>query len=582
MAPESRDERRNTGIQIGIGIVILVLLVLLPVVLAPSPPQGAVHPAADSGPVKVRILAVNDFHGQLPAGKKMNDTPVGSAPVLASYLRSGMERNDVSATFLALPGDLIGASPPDSGLLLDEPTVLLFNTFADACNNVSGPAPAQECGVIATFGNHEFDHGLPELQRMVAGGNGSTTIPHLVDPYPGSNATYVCANVVWTVNQTPLAAPYVIRNVSGIPVAFIGADTMQTTGLTLPANYAGLSFLNETEAVNRYVAEVRGNGVHAVVVLLHEGGSQDSYEGYTRTGTNVSGRITGIVAGLDPDIDIVLSAHTHDFTNAYLNNSGGRPVLVTQAYNYSTAFAQIEFTLDPKTGDITEKTARIVPAYADRLPGSDPDPAAARILDEADAAVLSITGRVIATASGDITSDESPAGESALGDLVADSLRAAMGTDMGVITSGSLRTDRIAKGNVTWGDLYAVQPFSSIVLSENLTGKQVLALLERQWESPLPPHNLGLSGLTYAWDPARPPGSRVSDVTIGGAPLSPERTYSVALVEYLASGGDRYSVLAEGTDVNRSGRTDVEVLASYIGSLPQPVNGTIKPRITVR
>ncbi|MEN6610719.1 MAG: bifunctional metallophosphatase/5'-nucleotidase [Methanoregulaceae archaeon] len=580
MAPGSHDGSMDIRIQIVIGFFVLVLIILLPLWIFPSAFPGAMPASGGDNFVKVRILAVNDFHGQLPSGKSLNHTPVGSSPVLASYLRSEMARDDVSATVLALPGDLVGASPPDSGLLLDEPAILTFNTFADTCCPATSMSCDKKCTVLATFGNHEFDKGVPELLRKLSGGNGSTTIPHLIDPYPGSRTTYVCSNVVWTINATPVAQPYVIREVDGIPIAFIGADTVLTTGLEMPANIEGVSFLNETESINRYVKEVQRTGVHAIVVLLHEGGNQDAYEGFTRTGTNVTGRITGIVAGLDPDVDVILSGHTHNFTNAYLNNSGGKPVLVTQAYSYSVAFSETELTLDPTSREITNKTARIVTTRADRPPGTEPDPAAAAILADADKTVAPLTGRLIATASMDITRNQNAAGECALGDLVADGQRAAMGADVGFITTGSLRAD-IAKGNVTWGDLYAVQPFYGTVLSMTLTGNQIREVLEQQWGSPMPPHNLAVSGLSYSWDPDKPVGSRVSDIRVGGVPLEPDKNYTAAMPDYLASGGDNYSVFTEGTNVAR-GPTDIDALAAYIGSLPQPVNGTLDTRIIVR
>jgi 5'-nucleotidase len=261
--------------------------------------------------------------------------------------------------------------------------------------------------------------------------------------------------------------------------------------------------------------------VHAIVVLLHEGGSQDAYEGSTREGSNVTGRVAGIIADLDPDVDVVLSGHTHAFTNAYLNNAGGNPVLVTQAYSYSRAFADVDLVIDPTTGEITYKSARIVPAYADRAPGTTPDPEASALLEMSEEAVEPMTSRVVAIAPADITREETGAGESALGDLVADSQRAAMNADIAFITTGSLRAD-IAEGNVTWGDLYAVQPFSSTVLSMTLTGSQVRDVLEQQWQTPLPPHNLAVSGLSYTFDDKMPAGSRVTEVRVGGVPLDPD------------------------------------------------------------
>ena len=234
--------------------------------------------------------------------------------------------------------------------------------------------------MIATFGNHEFDKGTAELMRKIEGGNGTTNITHLVDPYPGSNMTFVSSNVVWKTNDTPLVDPYVILDAGGVRIAFIGADTIKTPSIQKAANIEGVVFKDEAGSINRYVPEIQQEGVHAIVVLLHEGGEQEAYDGQTRNGGNVTGRVTEIVAALDPDVDVVLSAHTHEFTNAYLENAGKNPVLVTQAYSYSRAFADVDLYIDPVSGEIVDKSAEIVRAYADRPPGTSPDPEASAFL----------------------------------------------------------------------------------------------------------------------------------------------------------------------------------------------------------
>jgi 5'-nucleotidase len=570
MAPGSSISGRPPWQQAIAGFFILIIIILAPIGLSYCP-HPAPYPA--TGPVHVKILAVNDFHGQLSDGQKLNKEPAGSAPVLASYLKTAMADAGQETTFIALPGDVVGASPPESGLLLDEPTLLFFNSFAGGC---SQSAPA--CNLIATFGNHEFDKGTDELLRKINGGNGVTTITHLVDPYPGTEVEYISSNVVWKINETPLAAPYVIRDAGGARIAFIGAVTAETPSIQKAANIEGLAFKNEIESINRYIPEIQQKGVHAIVVLLHEGGSQDAYDGPTREGGNVTGRVTGIVAGLDPDVDVVLSGHTHAFTNAYLKNAGGKPVLVTQAYSYSRAFADIDIVIDPLTGEVTHKSAEIVPTYAGRPPGTSPDLEAPLLLEKSGEVVEPLTSRVVASASVDITRQKTDAGESVLGDLVADGQRAAMHADIAFITTGSLRAD-ITQGNVTWGELYAVQPFSSTVLSMTLTGDQVRDVLEQQWQTPSPPHNLAVSGLSYTFDDGKPAGGKITEIWVNGTLLDPNANYTAAMVDFLATGGDGYTAFTEGTDLVY-GPVDIDALVMYMGSLPEPVDAKAEARIT--
>ncbi|WP_440951226.1 bifunctional metallophosphatase/5'-nucleotidase [Methanosphaerula subterraneus] len=576
MTPDPRQERSPRTLQFLLGLCILGLLILIPIVLAGHPAGPGLTPQTDAT-VHVKILAINDFHGQLPDGQKLNKEPAGSAPVLASYLNATMKSEKADGTIIALPGDVVGASPPESGLLLDEPTMLFFNSLAGSNSSASLSAPDSTTSIVATLGNHEFDKGVPELIRKIGGGDGTTNITHLVDPYPGSKSTYVSANVVWKVNNTTLLPPYTIKNVSGVPIAFIGADTMNTPRIQNAAAIADVAFLDEADSINRYIPEIQQQGVHAIVVLLHEGGDQTPYDGPTRANETVTGRVTEIVPRLDTDVDVVLSGHTHEFTNAYLKNAGGNQVLVTQAYMYSTGFADVDLTIDRAGGEIANKSARIVPVYADQSPGTSPDPATAAFLAADEQAVAPMVNQEIGVAAQNITREQNPAGESALGDLVADELRDTMKADVGFVSAGSIRAD-LRSGNISWGDLYSIQPFAGTVVSMTLTGDQIRRVLEQQWQDPLPPHNLMVSGLAYTYDPARPAGVRVTDVTVRGLPLDQNATYTAATVDFLAGGGDGYTTFKEGKNLT-NGPKDIDALTSYIGSLPQPVDVAVDGRI---
>ncbi len=424
MAPDSREHRIPVALQIFLGVCILCALILTPIVVSWYLPVAALTVRTDAT-VYVKILAINDFHGQLTPGQTLNAHPVGSAPVLVSYLKSAMASGTADSTIIALPGDVVGVSPPESGLLLDEPTLLFFNTLANPyCTIVPNP-PDVSCNMVATLGNHEFDYGVPELMRKMQGGDGTTDIPHLVDPYPGTKTPYVSANVVWKANNTLIVPPYILRNVSGVRIAFIGADTTKTPGIVMADNIEDVTFLDEAESINRYIPEIQAQGVHAIVILLHEGESQSLYDGPTRHNETVTGRVMESVPRLDRDIDVVLSGHTHQFTNAYLTNAGGNSVLVTQAYSHGQGFADIDLTIDRATGEITGKSAQIVPAYADMPPGTSPDPATAGILAVDENVTATRIDRQISVAALDITRGQDPAGESALGDPVVDSQRAA-------------------------------------------------------------------------------------------------------------------------------------------------------------
>ena len=545
---------------------------------------GHVAGKDDREPVTLKILAINDFHGHMYDGQELNGRPAGSAPLLASHLNRAMEGSGASATVIALLGDTIGASPRSTALLMDEPSVLFFNGFAGPeCGSKNGGV--SRCNMIEIPGNHEFNRGTEELLRMTYGGNSGVHVPPFAGSYPGSLADAVCANVVWKENNTPILPPYTIREVDGVPVAFIGAVTTETTVLELPQNIENVKFLNESEAINLYVAELQDTGIHSFVILIHNGGNQEGdYDGLTRQGGNVTGPIVSIVSALDEDVDVVLSAHSHDFTNAFLKNAGGKEVLVTQAYAYGVAYADVDLIIDTESGDIIQKSAAIVPVYADEPAAGDPDPAASALVADIQSVVSRLDGDVIAIAASDITRDQRFAGGSALGMLVADSQRAAMGADVAFVTSGmsagSLHSD-IDEGEITWADLEAVLPPDASmaehyggwysrphVAVRDLNGEQIKGILEKQWAEPAPEADLSVSGIEYRYDLSRPAGDRVTEMRINGEPVMTGSNYTAAMDYYMAYGMGDFAPAWDWGDVVTVGPADIDALISYIRSRP--------------
>ncbi|QXO95749.1 bifunctional metallophosphatase/5'-nucleotidase [Methanospirillum purgamenti] len=560
--------------------------VILAIIIISSFFTGIIYNETSS-PVHLQILAVNDFHGHLFPGHDQHNRSAGGAPFLASSLKAVMNTPGNGNVILTLTGDTVGASPRYSALLLDEPTVLFFNIFAN--ENCMGRKEKKHdyCNVISIPGNHEFNNGPDELFRKVKGGNGSSDIPHIVDPYPGMAADVICANVVWKENDTPLFPPYTIRYIEGIPVAFIGAVSIETPILELPMNVEMVKFLNESDGINRYIPSLQEQGVHAFVVLLHEGGNQESYEGPTRTGCNVTGPVENITAQLDPDVDVVLASHSHDFTNAYLPNTGKKDVLVVQAYSYGKAYADVNVSIDRRSRDIISKSAIIVPVYADQA-GVEPDPDIQRLLEDVQDTVSQVESEFISTTIINISRIQNKKGESSLGNLVADSQRDAMGTEIAFVTSGelagSLHAD-IPAGIITWADLERVLPPDASmaeeyggwysrprVASRELNGSQIKDILERQWEEPKPEENLSVSGLVYWYNLSRPVGDKVTRIWVNGNEISHNATYSVAMNYYMAYGmGEFTPGWDSGVNVT-IGPADIDALESYFRKLPVPFN----------
>jgi 2',3'-cyclic-nucleotide 2'-phosphodiesterase (5'-nucleotidase family) len=379
------------------------------------------------GNLRVKLLGLNDFHGQLDEGRRVANRPVGGAAVLASYLRAaqaGME----DQTIIVHAGDHVGASPPSSALLQDEPSISVFNLLANAaCSYMDRMDPA--CNMVGTPGNHEFDEGKGELFRLIGGGNFPAG-PFLEDPYRGARFPYVSANVVDEITGQPVLPPLVVKRIHGVPVAFIGAVLKATPTIVTPSGVAGVRFLDEADAINAYVPGLVAAGVRAIVVTIHQGGFQTNYIGPTAPSAMLTSgpEILDIVNRLSDEIDVVVSGHTHAFANAFVRNAGGKQMLLTSAFSAGTAYGDVDLLVDPVTHDVVSKTAQIVTTFGDAGPGLTPDPMVAAIVTAAQTRVGPLVNRVVGFANNPFTRAQNAAGESTLGDLIADAQRAAMGT----------------------------------------------------------------------------------------------------------------------------------------------------------
>ena len=533
------------------------------------------------GNLKVKILGFNDFHGQLSTGKLVGSRAVGSAGVLTSYLKTAQAGIE-NQTVIVHAGDHVGASPAASALLQDEPSIQWLNLLANASCTYADKANAA-CNVVGTLGNHEFDEGKAELLRLLNGGN-HLSGPFLEDPYKGARFPYVSANVVDEVTKRPLITPYVIKRVQGVPIAFVGAVLKATPTIVTPTGVAGLKFLDEADAANSYVPEIKALGVKTIVLLIHQGTSQSSYTTATNTAlTNsaINGSdILNVVTRLDSEFDVVVSGHSHSFTNLLVANSGGKKILLTQAFSASTAYDDIDLTIDPVTKDVVTKSAKIVTTYADVAPGNTPDPAAVALTTAAETRVAPLVTQVVGFTPSSLTRDGGSTGEQILGDVIADSQNLAEGTQFAFMNPGGIRADLIVPaggGNITWNDLFTIQPFGNTLVKMGLTGAQIKAVLEQQWTSSST-RILQISGFGYTYDAALPIGSRIVEIhDAAGVALDPAATYSITCNNFLATGGDGFTVFTGGTNPI-GGPVDLDAMLEYVehhNPLPIPVRNRI-------
>src|SRR6185437_15805035 len=267
---------------------------------------------------------------------------------------------------------------------------------------------------VASVGNHEFDEGKDELLRMQNGG--CHPVDHCQGPHPfaGAKFHYLAASTVETSTGKTLFPAYEIRQFEGVPVAFIGLTLKGTATIVSPPGVAGLEFRDEAETVNALVPELKARGVEAIVVLIHEGGYPT---GDYNECPSISGAIVDIVKKFDRAVDVVISGHTHQ---PYVCNIDGR--LVTSADKYGTLVTAIDVTLDSKTRDVVSAKADNVIARNNTL-AEDPEQTA--LIAAYDKLAAPIANRRAGSVTATLSRVPNEAGESALGDIVADAQLAA-------------------------------------------------------------------------------------------------------------------------------------------------------------
>lgn len=526
-------------------------------------------------PINIKILGINDFHGQISTGRLVNNEPVGGAAVLAAYIKKAQSGMD-GRTLITIMGDQVGASPPSSGLLHDEPSILFTNSLGNThCSPEERMNP--QCNIVATVGNHEFDRGQKAMMELIYGTDTPPTDSWIPLPYyPGSNYPYISANIVDAHTEKPLFPPYTIKLIDDIPVAFIGAVLKNAAEMMFSANAEGIKFLDEAEAINHYIPEIKAKGARIIIVLMHEGGNQSPYEGDTQTDAKTEGRINEIVNQLDDDIDVVMGGHTHQFLNALLPNHNGVDILVTQANSYSASFAEVTLEVDAVSHKVNHKSARIITTYANHWPGTVPDEQVQKLVALAEEKVEPVVSSYVGTLKNTLSRKQNEAGESNIGNLIADAFKIEMNAEIGMTNPHGLRDD-INSGFVSWGNVYGVLPFSNNIVTVTLTGKEIYELLEQQWMGSYT-NMLQISGINYSYDLAKPLGQKIMDIQFHNTPLDKNKSYSIATTDYLAGGGGVFSVMKKSKLI-KIGSNDHDTVIQYIKKLAQPFSVAIEGRI---
>lgn len=554
-------------------------------------------PAAHAAPTVVQILGTNDFHGRI-----LDNTTNGEAgaAVLSGAVKQLRAENP--NTVFAAAGDLIGASTFESFIQSDKPTI-------DALNAAGLD--------VSAVGNHELDQGYDDLvDRVMAPYDAED------NPYGGASWQYIAANLKVRATGDPAVPATWIKEFGDVEVGFVGAVTEDLPTLVSPAGIADIQVTGIVESVNTEAANLVAAGADLVVMLVHEGSPTTSCDQGAAPGT----RWGAIVSGISPNVDAIVSGHTHLAYNcSYPVQSWidqGRPVTlrpVVSAGQYGMNLNQLLFTVDGATGVVSAMSQNVLPledgAFKPRYPA---DPAVASIVkdaaDEADVLGAEELGTIggafnraqaLNAAGGRI---ENRGGESTLGNLVAEVQRWATekpesgSAQIAFMNPGGLRADMVGTDpgdgsyprTLTYKQAAGVQPFANTLVNLTLTGAQIKTVLEQQWQRdglnavPTRPFlRLGVSdGFTYTYsqklvtdrqldNPATPavdesltpyeaPKGTITGMWLNGAPIDLTKTYSVTVNSFLAAGGDNFRELANGADKRDTGKIDLSAMVDYM------------------
>ncbi|MDX3105592.1 bifunctional metallophosphatase/5'-nucleotidase [Nonomuraea angiospora] len=574
------------------------------VMLATLPADASKAPRT----VPVRLLALNDFHGNLepPTGSsgRMVDengqtVDAGGAAYVATHMKALADKNTIAVA----QGDLIGATPLISAAYHDEPSVEFMGKLGLK---------------VAAVGNHEFDEGYTELRRIMKGGCHPVDGCSPAGPWKGAQFDYVGANVLFKnrnektdalaalggsnsaqVNQilsdwgVPALPPVSIKWMNGVPIGFIGLVTQTTPNIVTAEGIKDLKFVDEVKAANVASKLLKLVGVKAQVVLVHEGDQVNAGQSPDACSA-VPGAGNRIATQVDPEIDVVLSGHSHQAYLCKVKDPAGNDRVYSQGGSFGRVITQVDLNVNVKTRDIDRASVVADNHVVTRT--VTPDPEISAFVQTWKDRVAPVANKPVGKITADITNTAAPSGESALGDLIADGQLAATKTggnaQIALMNPGGVRASLTyttspaneGDGVVTYGEAFTVQPFNNLMQVVTLTGAQLKTVLEQQFTGG--PNNQPFtkilqpsSNLTYTYSRSAAWGSKVLDIKIDGAPVTDTQSIRVAANNFLVGGGDAFAAFKDGADL-WSGPLDIDAFVEQLGR-DNPIAPPATNRITV-
>ena len=372
--------------------------------------------------VDLQLLGVNDLHGHL----EPPEPGLGGVAWLGAWLDRAAASHP-ERTIRVHAGDMVGASPLISSHFHDEPTI-------EATNRMELD--------VGTLGNHEFDEGGAEALRLVQRAR-----------YP-----YIAANTVTRDGGELILPPYEIVERDGVRVGFIGVTTIDTPDFLLSDFARQFQWLDLSDSVNRWVPELRNQGVEAIVVLAHAGAFQQGPDA-------AAGEIVDEARQMDDAVDAIVAGHTHSRLNLTVDGK-----VVVEAFSYGVAFDRVRLTVDRRSGDVVEAAGSVLPT---RHAGIEPDRRLAELVDTYAERVAPLADRVVGHLPHDLD-------KHALDQLAVDAQRAFAGADIGLMNPGNTRRPDLDAGPVTYAEAFEVHAYEHPVWRLRMSGADLMATMAEQ------------------------------------------------------------------------------------------------------
>lgn len=508
--------------------LVLATVICLPLRAQDTAPAD-VHP-----PVHIVILHTNDLHGQVLPLRNSHPAPgesaeIGGFAVLAAAINKTRTEAEAAGVSVVLvdAGDFFQGTPegdlPNGRLVIDLMNLMSYDAL--------------------TLGNHDFDQGQDNLKQLLERAS-----------FPMLSANL---HVAGDRGYFPRTEPYIIKEVGGIRIAFVGLILHDLAMVCSKKAVGGLVVRDEAATLQVLIPELRRAGADVIIPLNHCGIDTDK-----------------VLAAQFPDIPLIIGGHSHTaIENTWRDPTTGTVVVQTGAKGRN--LGRVDLTVDFVTRRVTDCTTKLLPLRKDVW---GEDGSVSEAIEKATPEIRATMAEEVGASTDEMATQPRPETglSSPLGNWVTDVMREASGVDVALTNRSGIRAP-MPKGKLTRRDLYQISPFGNTIAKVDLTGEQLKGVIEFALREGTR-YILEISGATLVVDLSKPAGARIVEMKVGDALLVPTQIYRVCTNSFLAQGGDNQIIFTQGQNAEDTGVTVLDATIDRVKA-HSPVAANLTPRI---